>query len=330
MTPYTRECEVAIAAIREASLLCQSVQAEITPGVLQKKDRSPVTVADFGSQSIVCKHLFEAFPNDPIIGEEDSHSLKQPENQELLSKLVVHVQKYYPHTDPQTICDWIDRGSATQYSERFWTLDPIDGTKGFLRGEQYAVSLALVEKGKIVFGVLGCPNILNDPADSASKGAIFYATKGQGSFSIPLTGNAEPKQISISTQTNSSLIRFCESVEKAHSSHDDAARLAEELGITVDSVRLDSQAKYAVVGRGEAECYLRLPRTADYNERIWDHGGGVIVIEEAGGKVTDVFGNSLDFSQGKTLSKNTGVIATNGHVHDAVIRAIKNLKIGVF
>lgn len=66
-----------------------------------------------------------------------------------------------------------------------WTLDPIDGTKGFLRGEQYAVCLSLIVDAKPVLGVIGCPNLPVDPSKpDGAKGCIFVATKGQGAYQV--------------------------------------------------------------------------------------------------------------------------------------------------
>jgi 3'(2'), 5'-bisphosphate nucleotidase len=116
-----------------------------------------------------------------------------------------------------------------------------------------------------------------------------------------------------------------ESFESAHSDHASHQRIAERLRIAESPFRMDSQAKYSVLARGEASIYLRLPspQTPDYREKIWDHAAGSIIIEEAGGKVTDAYGRSLDFSQGRRLEKNQGVVATNGLLHEAVLEAIK-------
>ena len=85
-------------------------------------------------------------------------------------------------------------------------------------------------------------------------------------------------------------VRFCESVESGHSAQGDAAAVAARLGITAPPLRMDSQAKYAVVARGEADIYLRLPTRADYREKIWDHAAGALIVAEAGGVVTDIYG----------------------------------------
>jgi 3'(2'), 5'-bisphosphate nucleotidase len=69
-----------------------------------------------------------------------------------------------------------------------------------------------------------------------------------------------------------------------------------------------------------------MPTRADYREKIWDHAAGKIVVEEAGGRVTDVFGNALDFSKGRTLEDNRGVVATSGAIHEEVIAAVRKVR----
>jgi hypothetical protein len=71
--------------------------------------------------------------------------------------------------------------------EGMWTLDPIDGTKGFLRGGQYAVCLALIENAQVQLGVMGCPNLLVDPLNqNGPKGCIFVAVRGQGAQQVQM------------------------------------------------------------------------------------------------------------------------------------------------
>src|SRR6185437_2044577 len=94
---------------------------------------------------------------------------------------------------------------------------------------------------------------------------------------------------------------------------------------TAAPVRMDSQAKYATVARGFADAYLRLPVKTGYFEKIWDHAGGVCVVEEAGGKVTDVCGKPLDFTRGQELNLNRGVIVTNGTLHDSIVAAVQGV-----
>ncbi len=325
---YTREREIAIAAVREAAGLCRAVQAQITTSVLEKKDKSPVTVADFGSQALVCRAIREAFPADPIIAEEDSAALREADQQPLLERVVAHLAAVRPGVDASTACQWIDFGGASDYAGRFWTLDPIDGTKGFLRSEQYAIALALIVDGEIVVSALGCPNLPVSADRPDEVGVIFAAVKGEGAVAIALDSDAAPVPVSVSDLADAAQARFCESVESGHSSHDDSASVGERLGITAEPVRMDSQAKYATVARGDADIYLRLPTRPGYVEKIWDHAAGVLVVTEAGGRVTDIHGNDLDFTHGAGLQKNKGVIVTNGRLHDAVLEALSAVGVG--
>ena len=324
---YEQERAAAIEAVEKAGRLCQVVQAALVDeSSLAKKDKSPVTVADFGAQAVVSHTLVSAFPDVPLVGEEDADELRQAENAALRAQVVEHVQRAEPGLGESEILELIDRGTHSGGAEGpHWTLDPIDGTKGFLRLDQYAVALALIENGEVVLGVLGCPNLpIDSGAPDGERGCLFVAVKGEGAFVRPLAGGDETR-IGVTGVTNTADASFCESVESGHSSQDDSAKVAEKLGITAPPFRIDSQCKYAAVARGDASIYLRLPTRKDYEEKIWDHAAGSIVVTEAGGRVTDVTGADLDFSIGRTLAKNEGVVVTNGHVHDLVVAAVREV-----
>lgn len=318
---YSTERAVAAEAVREAARLCQAVQQTITTEVLQKADKSPVTVADFGSQALVCRMLRERLPDDPVVAEEDAAELRKADNSWLLDRVVHHVGHVRQGAGSDDVCAWIDHGGHDASSQRYWTLDPIDGTKGFLRGQQYAIALALIDRGQVQVAALCCPN-LPSATGASQTGVVYTAVRGKGVKAFDLNGDPLAEAVSTSDLTDSTRARFCESVESGHSSHGDAAEVAARLGMTGDSVRLDSQAKYAVVARGEADIYMRLPTRPGYVEKIWDHAAGMLVVTEAGGRVTDITGADLDFSRGAGLSGNRGVIATNGHLHEAVLEAL--------
>ncbi len=406
-TPYQAECERAVAAVIRAARLCRQVQAEmVRPLASQKADRSPVTVADYGSQAIVCQALAAAFPGDSIVAEESAKALRHPDQAEMLGLVTRYVQEILPGAAPADICDWINRGQGdpaarfwtldpvvaeesadalrrpdqgdmlghvARYVQgvlpgaapadicdwidhgqgdpaaRFWTLDPIDGTKGFLRGDQYAIALALIVGGKVQVGVLACPNLTPWPPSLKGKGesdsppllgeglgersgqgggVVFVAVRGQGAAMLPLDGDAPPQPIHVASLADPSAARFAESFEPAHADQAAHQALARALGITQPALRMDSQAKYGVVARGEAAIYLRLPspQTPDYRENIWDHAAGALLVEEAGGRVTDALGADLDFGVGRTLSRNRGVIVSNGQLHEAILSMLKSLE----
>jgi 3'(2'), 5'-bisphosphate nucleotidase len=322
-----RGLAVAVEAARAASVVCRKVQSNlVTAETLEKKDKSPVTVADFASQAVVCRALAEAFPDIPVVGEEDSKDLRGSGGGPLLASITEHVASIVggglSHDD---VLGWIDHGGWTPDGSCpiYWTLDPIDGTKGFLRGEQYAIALALIEDGDVVLGVLGCPNLPAVDGDT-ERGIMMTAVRGRGAMLVPIdSDHAEARPVRVSDIATTAAARFCESVESGHSDQGTSARIANALGITEEPYRIDSQCKYAAVARGDAQIYLRLPTSEEYREKIWDHAAGMIVVEEAGGTVTDVYGNALDFSQGRMLEGNQGIIATNGRFHEEVVIAVK-------
>ena len=249
---FGRELRVAIRAVREAARLCRAVATGISGDVLAKNDKSPVTVADFGSQALICRELIEAFPDDPVIAEEDAAALRLPENRAILDRVVRHVRATRASAadavaslQADQICEWIDHGKSGQYHDRFWTLDPIDGTKGFLRGEQYAIALALIVGGEVVVAALACPQLgaqpsrrreANERSEPDSRGAIFTAVKGEGAlgWAAESSEDAEPAawRLQVNDTEDPAEARFCESVESGHSAHGDSAGLALRLGIT--------------------------------------------------------------------------------------------------
>ena len=313
------EHAAAIAAVRAAAELCDGAQGRLLAGdTLTKGDDSPVTVADFAAQAVVCAELGERLGRFDLVGEEDAADLRADDRTALRDGVVELVSRRMGRAvSAATVLEWIGRGGADGSTERAWTLDPIDGTKGFLRGEQYAIALALIEGGEVVLGVLGCPNL---PNPDGSRGAVFAARDGE---CLAWYGSAvDPVAVRVARPDSLAVARVCESVESGHSDHDQSGRIVERLGIVADPYRIDSQCKYAAVARGDASIYLRLPTRADYREKIWDHAAGKFVVEQAGGRVTDVSGAALDFGHGRRLERNRGVIATDGAFHDEVVAAV--------
>ncbi|MBO6576420.1 MAG: 3'(2'),5'-bisphosphate nucleotidase [Rhodothermales bacterium] len=322
---HAEELKAALAAVQAAAALTEAVRASTRPDTLEKGDRSPVTIADFGSQAVVCRTLEVALPDDPVIAEESADALRRDGHQAVLERVTHFVRGVVADATAESVLHWIDRGALQEARPRFWTLDPIDGTKGFLRGDQYAVALALIEGNRPVVAALACPALPG--ADGA--GVVQWAVSGAGTWEAPLGDLSRARRISVTEARTPREARLAESVESGHSSHTDSARVQATLGISRPPVRMDSQAKYALVARGQADMYMRLPVRKAYTERIWDHAAGSLVVSESGGRVTDVFGNALDFGYGAFLKTNTGVVATNGHLHDPVLAALEREGIGL-
>lgn len=325
MSDYSEELKTGLAAVRQAAAVCRAVQQSIADDALEKKDKSPVTIADFASQALICRTLQLQFPDDPVIGEEGAAELRVPAGADFLQQITDQCAAVGVSASGTEICDWIDRGDLQEYRDRFWTLDPIDGTKGFLRRDQYAISLSLIVDGKIQIGILGCPNMPVNYDDSAQgTGVLAWAVRGSGSYAQPLDRpDADARELNVSATGSSADAKFCESVESGHSSHSWSGQIASRLGITKDPFRIDSQCKYLAVAMGAADIYLRLPTRRGYQEKIWDHAGGILVVEEAGGNVTDIHGRPPEFHHGSTLAANEGMVVTNGRFHDQVVTAVQ-------
>ncbi|MCP4152267.1 MAG: 3'(2'),5'-bisphosphate nucleotidase [bacterium] len=326
---YEKELEIGQYAVIEAMRLCRTVQEELTGDhSITKSDRSPVTIADFASQAVICRLLEQNFPGVQIVGEESSDDLQKPEHKGVLEKIFHYIAEDEGACEllnRDNLFESIDLGGSEPNGDTFWTLDPIDGTKGFLRGEQFAVALALIVKGEVKLGILGCPN-LKAAEDAEAGGSLLYAIEGKGAYLLD-TWSGHSKKVGVSEITDAKKMRFVESYVSSHSNMDMQLEIARTLKMEKEPVRMDSQVKYAVVASGSAEIYLRIPhpKTPDYKEKIWDHAAGSIVVTEAGGLVVDIFGKKLDFSAGKTLKNNSGIFASIPSVHERILGIIKDL-----
>jgi 3'(2'), 5'-bisphosphate nucleotidase len=326
---YVKEAEFAIAYVRQAARMAKQIQEETCGAAFTKEDKSPVTIADFAVQALVAGKLFQEFPKDLLVGEEDSSALRTPEGKPILEQVRTRLKQILSQeVSAEQVCEWIDHGKATT-GKRFWTMDPIDGTKGFVRGDQFAVALALIEDGDIKVGVLGCPNLTEaSKLDIKGPGTLLVAVRGEGAWQQPLKDAAASwKQLHTSnceTPHDAVLLR---SYEKSHQVPSRVEPLMKDLGVKKGPLQMDSLAKYAVLASGTADLMLRFPTEKHSHEYIWDQAAGQIAIEEAGGRVTDLDGKALDYTQGRRLTANRGVILSNSRLHAQVLAAVKKIQI---
>jgi 3'(2'), 5'-bisphosphate nucleotidase len=322
--PYEREKQVAVEAALSAAKLCEQVRQEMGPEAMEKKDGTPVTTADFGSQALICRTIADAFPGDQVVGEEEGAPLREPNMGITLKEVTAYVQRTVSDANQEDVISWINQGNG-EVGPRYWAIDPIDGTKGFLRGDHYAVAIALVEGGEVKLGIMACPSLHIHPGNDAGKrGVLFAAVRGQGATMFPIQAGS-PTVIQVARFVENSALPFVESVESTHCDHAMHHRVAKLAGIRVPPMRVDGQPKYGIVARGEALLYLRFPSAegATYLEKIWDHAAGAIIVEEAGGLVTDMQGRPLDFSQGPDMVDNQGIIAGNPSIHEKVLEVLR-------
>ncbi|CAG8592408.1 15349_t:CDS:2 [Gigaspora margarita] len=274
---FATERAVAIDAVLRASKICQKVYNNlITKDTIIKGDKTPVTMIN--------TILYKSFPNDPIVGEENSKKLQGDgeEKKGMRNKILSLANSVLDtHLNEKELLDSIDRGNCSG----MWTVDPVDGTKGFIRGGNYAVSLII--DGEVHLSVIGCPNFLvNFKEPESKKGYLFIAVKGQEAL-------------------------ICESFVAKNPS---LAKIASILGITKEPLHIDSNmCKYCAVARGGADIYLRLhPIAIDFEEKIW----------EAGGMVADMDNKPFRFNFRKQLKTNRGIVVASPKIHEQVVCAV--------
>ncbi|MBI4208643.1 MAG: inositol monophosphatase family protein [Deltaproteobacteria bacterium] len=321
------QAQFAIEAVCKGAQLAQQIQDEIGASSITKSDRSPVTMADFAVQAFIGAQFEKYFPNELLVGEEEISFFEGSHGEIVLKKVVDFVRRYFPKADSEAVRSWVHRG-ASEPAERFWTLDPIDGTKGYLRGEQYAVALALVEKGEVQIGALGCPHLTPEGRpQKRGSGAVFVAVRGEGAWGTSLQKMKQLHRLSVSDCADPKRACLLRSVEKSHTDVERIDRLLEALGTSVEPIFMDSQAKYAVLAAGGGDFLIRFPSLsrAAGQMQIWDHAAGGLIIEEAGGRITDIDGKPLDFTTGRLLLRNRGILATNRHLHDVLLEAIQKI-----
>jgi 3'(2'), 5'-bisphosphate nucleotidase len=156
------------------------------------------------------------------------------------------------------------------------------------------------------------------------SGSLLIAQRGKGTWLSPLVGGQQFDQVHVSARQDITQARLLRSFESGHTNVDKIENLIKNLDIQTQAVRMDSQAKYAVLACGYGELVMRLisPSMPDYREKIWDQAAGSIIVEEAGGRISDLRGKALDFHTGRILANNRGVIASNGYLHPITLNAL--------
>lgn len=331
-------------AVRLASALCRKTQRMLERSdKTSKSDDSPVTVADFAAQAVVSLALAASAPGVGLVAEESASDMRGAGGATLRRRVTEMVNEtlrdeFGRDFSEEEVMEAIDRGQ-TEGGARgsFWILDPIDGTKGFINGRQYAIALALMEDGEVTGGVLGCPNMPGEKIPrgateipTASPGCLFFAYKGRGTRVCALD-SSDPMRDGVRITTNktkdSSEATYMESWgDSIVADHSFTNSLSSAMGVTSPPVRIDSMAKYGALARGDTNMYLRFP-PANYREKVWDHAAGAIVVQEAGGVISDGAGKPLNFSEGRFLNIQIGIVATSSpELHATLLETIRKVR----
>jgi 3'(2'), 5'-bisphosphate nucleotidase len=187
--------------------------------------------------------------------------------------------------------------------ERLWVVDPIDGTRGFARKNgEFSVMVGFVERGIIGAGVVAEP----------ARRRLTYAVRGGGCWKRD--GTTPPVRCSVTPVASLSSATLTQSRSKAGRAQSPIVRALSPARITET---YSAGIKLALVARGEADLYVN-----DYLAfHDWDICAGQILVEEAGGRVTGLKGETLRYGEPGALQER-GLLATNGHLHDAALQVM--------
>jgi 3'(2'), 5'-bisphosphate nucleotidase len=312
-----RAAAAAIAAVGDPARLAAD-------SVMDKGAAGPATVADLAGQVAAIRALRSAEgPRCRIMAEESLDEVDRLGGDALVERVVRALQDaglaLSRDEVRDTLAAGIDAGGA---DGECWALDPLDGTKGYLRGGQFAIAVGLLRDGVPVAGAVAAPRLAAHGTD-AGAGVVFLAAAGQGAWQEELLAAPGGARTPVRARpwSRGDAIRLGGSVERAHSASDVLEAAASALGPVVP-VRVDSQAKYALVARGDADAYVRRSPSPGYRECAWDHVAGALVAREAGCTVTDVHGRPMDFGGGRRLAASEGVLCAAPGLHGALLAAL--------
>ncbi|KAF2720994.1 myo-inositol-1-monophosphatase [Polychaeton citri CBS 116435] len=347
---FAGELHIASTAIQHCALLTKSLQKATlsSSDSISKSDFSPVTIGDFAVQALLTSALHAAFPGDAFLAEESADDLRSNESLcKHVWELVEKAKPWFASSSPALkvpeseteLLDLIDLGGKNDRSNdgRTWIFDPIDGTATFMRGQQYAINCALLVDGREELGLIGCPNlrpettrVSEDDIDAAGLGCIVFAAKGHGTWVRPMQQGAEllpPQAVprhgdeaTINALGWSDCATYPSTILHLHQ------QVAAKLGTSWPGTDLfSSLMKYAALGLGKTSICIRIFKFRSWRSNVWDHAGGILIFTEAGGKVTDLDGNDIDFTKGRKMTENCGLVCAPGSVHSEILALIKEV-----
>ena len=220
--------------------------------VTAKSDDSPVTAADLAAHHLIVAGLTALDPSIPVLSEEDADI-------------------------PQSVrAGW----------QRWWLVDPLDGTKEFISGsEEFTVNIALIENGRVVFGVVTMP----------TNGRFYVGGAGFGAWRGDEGGTPTAIQVRDVPAPGEA---FTVVASRRHSSPEQErllAGLSASLG-ELQLANIGSSLKFCLLAEGAADCYPRLAPTSQ-----WDTAAAQGVLEGAGGEVLDLSGEAFSYPPRESL-----------------------------
>jgi 3'(2'), 5'-bisphosphate nucleotidase len=306
MVNYFKELSLAVILAKKASEITEWFRTKHFSSFI-KKDDSPVTLADFASQIFIISEIRKRFPEDQIVAEEESSNFLNLNAEKMLKRCYKSLQINFE----KNLTDSLDyRGPS---SIRQWTVDPIDGTKGFQKNLAYAIGIGLMIQFEPMICAISVPNYKNTSL------AIFSAEKNKGAKVS--YGDQNFVKIRVSDIKELKTSRMCYSL---HYNKPWVLNFAQSIGIT-NFIPMDSMAKLCMVADGSAEIYVK-PMNVQ-RSFTWDFLPGELLVREAGGTITDINGSLIKYKNNKCKVTAPGLIASNGINHKDLITALKSTEI---
>jgi 3'(2'), 5'-bisphosphate nucleotidase len=236
-------------------------------GVEMKLGNEPVTIADKRASELIVAGLHARFPDDLVISEE------------------------------------LPSVEATLRSPRLWLIDPIDGTKDFIRGSDgFSVMIGIARAGRPVLGVVHQPAL----------DRTFFATPDGGAHVVSAHG-VQP--LAVSEVASAADVRL---VASASHRSPDIDRVKQTLGIDNEQNVGSIGVKLCLIAMGVRDLYVN-PQA---KTKVWDTCGPEAILAGAGGRLSDLFGDPVDYAELRQLR---GLVASNGRVHDEVVAKLAPL-----
>jgi myo-inositol-1(or 4)-monophosphatase len=236
--------------------------------VHHKSPCQPVTIADLEADALLRDALLGARPDYGWLSEESLES-------------------------PDRLHRW-----------RVWIVDPIDGTRSFIAARpEFSISVALVDSGSVVLGV-----VYNPATDE-----LFHAMRGDGAFLSRAGAEAEPLRVSGRHDSPATLLASRGEIQAGELEPFTGAYRVQRVGSTAY--------KLARIAGGQADAYLSRGLKSE-----WDICAGVLLVTEAGGRVTDARGREPAFNRPEPLVH--GVLAAGEYWHTQLLEVISKLPVG--
>lgn len=304
MTEYNNELSLATELVKVATEITEWFRKEGFES-FQKENDSPVTLADYASQIYIINKIKERFPNDQIIAEENvSTIIIKPVQEDIIrcyNSLNLELTEEF-----KIILN--DKGNL---SRRQWTVDPIDGTKGFQKNLSYAVGIGFMIKSELIVAAIGVPNYNKEGK------AIFIAEKNQGTRAS--YGGKEFERIFVSKNKNIQKAKMC------HSLHYDKPWVIEfARKAKIDKlIQMDSMAKFCMVADGTADLYIKpMDKSRSFS---WDFLPGTLIVNEAGALIFDLNGQDINFKDEKCIVTAPGLVASNLNLHQDILKYLNDI-----